>query len=258
MELADLYAIGFDPVSDRRNFHDRFNPSRYDQQVEEGHASATAGFSAELQFEMDRLADCDVLILQFPIWWLGMPAIMKGWIDRVFAIGVTYGGGRWFDRGMMRGKLAMLAVTIGGTKGAYSTDGIYGPAADVLRPINHGILAFCGFDVVEPYLAFAPARKDESERHNSMPTRIVYSRSTQHLGCLWFVQMIMRISSASRWQRPCYETSFCGRRQLADLAEALIATLWVHFRYRKHATSALEVSRTHCENVTCEILSCRC
>ena len=58
----------------------------------------------------------------------------------------------------------MLAVTIGGTEGAYSTDGIYGPAADVLRPINHGILAFCGFDVVEPFLAYAPARKDERER----------------------------------------------------------------------------------------------
>ena len=164
MELVDLYAIGFDPVSDRRNFQVQSNPSRYDQQVEERHASATAGFSSELQSEMDRLANCDVLILQFPIWWLGMPAIMKGWIDRVFAIGVTYGGGRWFDRGMMRGKKAMLAVTIGGTEGAYSTDGIYGPVADVLRPINHGILAFCGFDVVEPFLAYAPARKDERER----------------------------------------------------------------------------------------------
>jgi NAD(P)H dehydrogenase (quinone) len=64
----------------------------------------------------------------------------------------------------MRGKRAMLAVTIGGTEDAYSLDGIYGPAADVLRPINHGILAFCGFEVIEPFLAHAPARKDEQQR----------------------------------------------------------------------------------------------
>lgn len=157
-EMADLYTMGFDPVSDRRNFIGAANPDRFDQQTEEKAAASCSGFSAELRHEINRIQACDVLILQFPIWWLGMPAIMKGWIDRVFAIGITYGGGRWFDRGMMRGKRAMLAVTIGGTAEAYSSDGIYGPAADVLRPINHGILAFCGFDVVEPFLAFAPAR----------------------------------------------------------------------------------------------------
>lgn len=164
VELSDLYAMEFDPVSDRRNFTSDANPDRYDQQAEEKWASATAGYSHALQLETDKLAACDVLVFQFPIWWLGMPAIMKGWIDRVFAIGRTYGGGRWFDRGMMRGKRAMLAVTIGGTEQAYSPDGIYGPVEDVLRPINHGILAFCGFDVVEPFIAYAPARKAEEER----------------------------------------------------------------------------------------------
>jgi len=164
VDVADLYAMQFDPVSDRRNFMEPFDPTRFDQQAEERFASANAGFSPDLQREMDRLSSCDVLVLQFPIWWLGMPAIMKGWIDRVFVIGRTYGGGRWFDRGMMGGKKAMLAVTIGGTKEAYSNDGIYGPALDVMRPINHGILAFCGFEVVEPFIAFAPGRKSDAER----------------------------------------------------------------------------------------------
>ena len=163
-EMADLYTMGFDPVSDRRNFIGAANPDRFDQQTEEKAAASCSGFSAELRHEINRIQACDVLILQFPIWWLGMPAIMKGWIDRVFAIGITYGGGRWFDRGMMRGKRAMLAVTIGGTEQAYSKDGIYGPAIDILRPINHGILGFCGFDVVEPFLAYAPARRSDQER----------------------------------------------------------------------------------------------
>lgn len=172
VDVADLYQMSFDPVSDRRNFVGTANADRFDQQAEEKFASANDGFSAELQREMDRLASCDVLILQFPIWWLGMPAIMKGWIDRVFAIGRTYGGGRWFDRGMMVGKRAMLAVTIGGPEQAYSTKGIYGPSLDVLRPINHGILAFCGFDVVEPFIAYAPARKNDDERREIFDTYV--------------------------------------------------------------------------------------
>jgi NAD(P)H dehydrogenase (quinone) len=162
--LVDLYATEFDPVSDRRNFIASANSERFDQQSEEKIASDGAGYSTELQSQMDRLLSCELLVLQFPIWWMGMPAIMKGWIDRVFAIGVAYGGGRWFDRGLLRGKRAMLAVTLGGSDAAYSPDGIYGPVADVLRPINHGILAFCGFDVVEPFLAFAPGRKSQGQR----------------------------------------------------------------------------------------------
>ena len=42
---------------------------------------------------MDKLAWCEVLIFQFPLWWLGLPAILKGWVDRVFAVGRAYGGG---------------------------------------------------------------------------------------------------------------------------------------------------------------------
>ena len=164
VDLADLYAMNFDPVSDRRNFLEPADPARFDQQAEERFASMHNRFEPRLQAEMDRVAACDLLVLQFPIWWLGMPAIMKGWIDRVFAIGRTYGGGRWFDRGWMGGKRAMLAVTIGGTEGAYSPSGIYGPIEDILRPIHHGILAFCGFAVLEPFLAYAPGRKDQAER----------------------------------------------------------------------------------------------
>ena len=166
VDVADLYRMRFDPVSDRRNFAMAANADRFDQQVEERFAADHDSFAPSLQAEMDQLAACDLLVLQFPIWWLGMPAIMKGWIDRVFAIGRTYGGGRWFDRGWMRGKRAMLAVTIGGTEQAYSADGIYGPIGDILRPIHHGILGFCGFEVIEPFVAYAPARKSEAERRH--------------------------------------------------------------------------------------------
>jgi NAD(P)H dehydrogenase (quinone) len=55
----------------------------------------------------------DLLILQFPIWWFGMPAILKGWADWVLARGFAYVAGRKYDTGMFRGKTAMVAATTG-------------------------------------------------------------------------------------------------------------------------------------------------
>ena len=78
--VSDLYAMRFNPISDRRNFRTVKNPSRFEQQVEELHASGIDGFAADLQTDMDKVAWCTALILQFPLWWLGMPAIMKGWV----------------------------------------------------------------------------------------------------------------------------------------------------------------------------------
>ncbi|OYY69981.1 NAD(P)H-dependent oxidoreductase [Sphingomonas sp. 28-63-12] len=166
--VSDLYAMGFDPVSDRRNFDSVANPDRLDQQAEEKWASAQQGFTADLQAEINKLRRADLVIFQFPIWWMAMPAIMKGWIDRVFALGVAYGGGRWFDRGVLAGKKAMLSVTMGGGPGAYSADGVYGSAESVFHPIHRGILGFVGFDVIEPFIVYGPGRMSDDQRTQAL------------------------------------------------------------------------------------------
>jgi NAD(P)H dehydrogenase (quinone) len=162
--VSDLYAMGFDPVSDRRNFTIVADPDRLEQQAEEAFASRHDGFEPALQAEMDKVAWCDALVFQFPIWWLGLPAILKGWVDRVFALGRAYGGGRWFDGGMFAGKRAMCAVTVGGSEDVYSEAGVYGPIEHILFPIHRGIFQFTGFTVVEPFVAYAPGRADLAER----------------------------------------------------------------------------------------------
>jgi NAD(P)H dehydrogenase (quinone) len=162
--VSDLYAMGFDPVSDRRNFTTVADPDRLRQQTEEAYASAHEGYAPDLQIEMDKLAWCEVLILQFPIWWLGMPAILKGWIDRVFAVGRAYGGGRWFDRGVLAGKRAMCSVTLGGPSEIYSDVGWYGPIEDILFPIHRGIFQFAGLTVIEPFVVYGQNRAGQEER----------------------------------------------------------------------------------------------
>lgn len=168
VEVSDLYAMGFDPVSDRRNFSTVRDSLRLKQQAEEEYASAHDGFVPELAAEMDKLARADVLVLSFPLWWLGMPAILKGWVDRVFALGRAYGGGRYYDRGVFAGKRAMCAITVGGSSAAYSEFGLYGPLEATLYPIHHGILAFTGFSVVEPFVVHGPARLREEDRQQRL------------------------------------------------------------------------------------------
>ncbi|BAV50907.1 Quinone family NAD [Mesorhizobium loti] len=162
--VSDLYAMGFDPVSGRRNFTTVVDPRIFRQQAEESLASANDGFVTDLQAEFDKLAWCDVLVFQFPIWWLGMPAIMKGWIDKVFAVGRVYGGGRWFDGGMLVGKRAMCSVTLGAPQPVYSDQGVYGPIHSILYPIHRGIFEFTGMTVIEPFVVYAPHRTSQAAR----------------------------------------------------------------------------------------------
>ncbi|MFI4936514.1 MAG: NAD(P)H-dependent oxidoreductase [Caulobacterales bacterium] len=163
--VSDLYAMGFNPVSDRRNFTTVLDPDYLKQQNEEAHAAKVDGFAAELDAEMEKLFWCDVLILQFPMWWFGLPAILKGWVDRVFAAGgKLYGGGKWYDNGVLAGRRAMCSITVGGPETMYGADGLNGAMEGILFPINHGILRFVGFTVVQPFLVHAPARLDDQAR----------------------------------------------------------------------------------------------
>lgn len=166
--VSDLYAMGFDPISDRRNFTTVADKVILNIQNEELFAVQHSGFTPLLKAEMDKLVACDLLIFQFPIWWLSLPAILKGWVDRVFACGVAYGGGRYFDGGAMRGRRAMCALTLGGGQQVYSDQGFYAGLEAVLFPIHHGVFGFAGFDVIEPFAVYGPSRMSDAERADAL------------------------------------------------------------------------------------------
>lgn len=113
------------------------------------------GFSADIAAEIDKVQWCDLLILQFPLWWYSVPAIMKGWFDRVFVNGLMYGQFGRFDQGGMRGKRAMVSTTTGCFPGMVGEGGIMGHLDAVLWHLQYGTLAYVGFDVLEPFVTWS-------------------------------------------------------------------------------------------------------
>jgi len=78
---SDLYAMKFDSVSDRRNFNTVKNPDFFKQQIEEMHATEVGGFAPDVEAELRKVEARDLMIWQFPLWWFGLPGILKGWVD---------------------------------------------------------------------------------------------------------------------------------------------------------------------------------
>ena len=168
VRVSDLYAEGWKSEIDRADFL----PLTLDERLKPASASRQAfdagALTDDVKAEHEKLLWADMLILQFPLWWFTMPAILKGWVDRVYARGFAYGVGehsdrRWGDRygeGILAGKRAMLIVTTGGWQEHYSPRGINGPIDEVLFPINHGILYYPGYEVLPPFVVYKVDRLD--------------------------------------------------------------------------------------------------
>ncbi|PSO22747.1 NAD(P)H-dependent oxidoreductase [Bradyrhizobium sp. MOS002] len=170
VRVSDLYAQGWTSDVGRADFPLLSPDARLAPAAASKQAFESGTLTADVKAEIEKLLWADVLILQFPLWWFGMPAMLKGWVDRVFAYGFAYGVGehsdrRWGDRygeGRLAGKRAMLIVTAGGWQEHYSARGINGPIDDLLFPINHGILYYPGYDVLPPFVVYKADKLDEA------------------------------------------------------------------------------------------------
>jgi NAD(P)H dehydrogenase (quinone) len=114
--------------------------------------------------EQRKVLWCDLIIFQFPMWWFGMPSILKGWVDRVMTRGFAYGGGRKYDTGKFAGKKAMVSVTTGTASSLYEPDGIDGSIHHILWPIQNGVFRYLGFDVLPPYVSWEPGNVPDDTR----------------------------------------------------------------------------------------------
>ena len=83
VQVSDLYAMGWQAVLDAGDSLEREARERFDPSATSLRAFENGWQSVDIAGEQDKLRWADTLILQFPLWWFSMPAILKGWIDRV-------------------------------------------------------------------------------------------------------------------------------------------------------------------------------
>ncbi|GAA1994664.1 NAD(P)H-dependent oxidoreductase [Isoptericola halotolerans] len=120
-------------------------------------AAARSGtLDAEVRRHQELLRRADLLVLVFPLWWAGMPAILKGWVDRVLTQGFAYGlrdadgNPRKYGDGAFTGKRGLVVTTAGDRAEAFGPRGVNGHIEDLLFPINHGIFWYTGIEPLPP------------------------------------------------------------------------------------------------------------
>ncbi len=154
VQVSDLYAINWNPIASAADFGQRANPEYLTYALEQRKGVDSQSLAPDIRAELDKVLWADLLIFNFPIYWFSTPAILKGWFDRVLVSGLCYGGMRFYDRGGLKGKRAMLSITIGGKPHMLCEGGIHGELQDMLRPILRGTLAYTGLAVLPPFVAW--------------------------------------------------------------------------------------------------------
>ena len=99
VRIRDLYALGFEPVL----------------QVADFEAFAAGRVPEDIAAEQAQIRWAEVLVFVYPMWWYGWPAILKGYIDRVFSHGFAYEDTPTGPRGLLAGKAAFVVQTAGAT-----------------------------------------------------------------------------------------------------------------------------------------------
>lgn len=139
VEIADIAAEGFDP---------RFTVQ--DHAFLEGKAA----LPSEIAAEHARVDRADTLVLVYPVYWWSFPALLKGWIDRVFTLGWAYGSDAG---GNPTKKLARLRVHLVGIGGAdLRTYERHGYPEAMRTQIDHGIFDYCGAKIAASELLLIP------------------------------------------------------------------------------------------------------
>ncbi|TGC07890.1 NAD(P)H-dependent oxidoreductase [Methanolobus halotolerans] len=163
VRLSDLYAMGFKPVLDRTDFMQPKRTDVFNPFMEQMNASKNDTFAPDIMVEMNKVKWADLLVFQFPIYFTSMPAIMKGWIDRIFAPGFAFNPATQnaYDTGLLKGKRAMIVTSTGAEQSWYSREGQHGDIHELLRYITHCTLEFTGLEVLPSHIVFGASKMSE-------------------------------------------------------------------------------------------------
>jgi NAD(P)H dehydrogenase (quinone) len=130
VRIRDLYALGFNPV---------ITLSDYDL-IDRGEPPD------DIRQEQDHILWAGIVSFIYPVFWAGMPALLKGYVDKVFSLGFAYSFQGDRPKGLLRGKKAVILNSTGGSLLYHRKSGML----DSIRStVDGGIFRFCGIEVLE-------------------------------------------------------------------------------------------------------------
>jgi len=143
--VKDLYIENFNPVLSQSDFE----------------ALGSGKIPADIRAEQDLITWADAISFVYPIWWTGFPAILKGYIDRVFSYGFAYEVRDGAVVGLLKGKRVRLFSTTGTPDPVYDSNGMHD---SMKQTQDTGIFRFSGIDDVEHLFFGAVPYVDDSIR----------------------------------------------------------------------------------------------
>lgn len=163
---SDLYGMGWQPVLDRAGLAlegEPFCPTAHTR------AAFVAGtLPDDVLREQNKIRAADAIVVQFPLWWYGMPAMLKGWFDRVFVAGFAFGtdpatGRRLrFENGPFVGKRALVVATMGDRPASIGPRGKSGHFPELMFGLLHGTFAYTGMSALPPFAVPSADRLDQA------------------------------------------------------------------------------------------------
>ena len=133
--VRDLYELNFNPVLNGDELVNSFKGGDVPEDV---------------KIEQEHLVWANALVLVYPLWWAGMPAILRGYLDRVFSYGFAYTANESGIVGLFSNKRVIMINTIGAPESVYLENGMLNALETIANP---GIFNFCGTSV-EKYFHF--------------------------------------------------------------------------------------------------------
>jgi NAD(P)H dehydrogenase (quinone) len=127
--VRDLYSIGFDPILKSEDFV----------------AFQSGKVPEDIATEQEHIKWADVITFVYPVWWASFPAILKGYVDKVFSYGFAYEYVDGAPNGLLKDKKALLFSTSGTPNEIYSAIGMHN---SMKQTVDQGIFNFSGLEEV--------------------------------------------------------------------------------------------------------------
>lgn len=144
IKVKDLYTMHWDPILSMEDFQGIYSGSMPD----------------DVKQEQADVAWADLVVMLAPVWWYSIPAILKGYIDRVFSFGFAYKYTATGPLGLLKGKKGLFITT----SGANRQDAEMGGMMSTLKKSLTGVFAFSGFQEKKHHNFFAVTTVSDEER----------------------------------------------------------------------------------------------